>query len=550
MSKRWLIAPAEPALQQSLGRELSLPPLVAQVLINRGYRDAESARAFLHPQLRHLRDPFELPGMTAAVQRVLLAITGKERIVIYGDYDVDGITSSALLARVLRAAGAHVDNFLPHRMDEGYGLSADGLARCLKEYRPQLLIAVDCGTSSRDEIAELCRQGVDVIVLDHHEPPAQLPECILVNPKCVAGSEPLASVGVAFKLAHALLKRQRDLAIDLREHLDLVAVGTVADLVPLTGENRILVRAGLERLSATSKAGLRALMNVCAVPARVTPYHIGFRLGPRLNAAGRLGDAMAALELLLTEDEGRAMELAEMLHAHNSERQQIEEGVTRDALAQVAAISGDDVLVLNNPTWHIGVIGIVASRVMQAHYRPTVVIGEGGKGSCRSIAGFSIVAALAQCADILVRFGGHEMAAGLSIEAGKIEELRRRLNAGVGQIDLERTLRVDAVARLEELDEALCAGLDLLEPCGQGNPTPVFAATGLRQRSLPRVLKKKHLKFFVTDPAGTDAEVLWWGRADAELPELMDLAFVPECQTFRGETTVQLIARDVRLHEG
>ena len=267
MTKRWVIAEPEPALTQTLARELRLAWPLAQVLANRGYRDAETAKRFLNPQLRQLGDPFDLPEMTLAVERILAAIKKKERIVIYGDYDVDGVTSSALLQRVLQTAGATVTNFLPHRMDEGYGLSPDGIARCLKEREPQLLVAVDCGTSSVREIADLRKHQIDTIVLDHHEPPEQLPRCVaLVNPKRLDGSPlgALASVGVSFKLAHALLKCDRQLSgrIDLREHLDLVAVGTVADIVPLTGENRILVRTGLERLPHTQKIGLRALMDV------------------------------------------------------------------------------------------------------------------------------------------------------------------------------------------------------------------------------------------------------------------------------------------------
>ena len=341
--------------------------------------------------------------MTAAVDRVLSAIEKQERIVIYGDYDVDGVTSSALLLRVLLAAGAVVDNFLPHRMDEGYGLSRDGLARCLKEYKPALLMAVDCGTSSCEEIAELKQQGIDTIVLDHHEPPPRLPDCVaLVNPKAANDRDahsttPLASVGVSFKLAHALLKRDHRLAekIDLREHLDLVAIGTVADIVPLTGENRILVKAGLERLPQTRKIGLRALLDVADVPEKVSPYHIGFRIGPRLNAAGRLADAMAALELLLTDDRDRAGKLAKLLDEHNAERQRIEEKIVGAAILQARQFADDQVLVLADESWHVGVIGIVASRITQEFYRPSVVIGQGGKGSCRSISGFSIIGALA-----------------------------------------------------------------------------------------------------------------------------------------------------------
>lgn len=545
MNRRWFIAPVEPALQQTLARELSLPVAIAQVLINRGHRDPSGARTFLNPQLRQLNDPFKLPDMEAAVER----IRAGGRIVIYGDYDVDGVTSSALLTRVLRDIGATVANFLPHRMDEGYGLNADGIVRCAREHKPDLLIAVDCGTSSRDEIAGLKKNGVDVIVLDHHVPPEKLPDCAVVNPKRSDG-EPLASVGVAFKLAHALLKQDRQLGLDLRDHLDLVALGTVADLVPLTGENRILVRAGLERLPGTAKVGLRALMEVADVTGKVSPYHIGYRLGPRLNAAGRLGDAMAALELLLTEDGARAAQLAKMLNDHNAERQRIEEHIVKEALALAAKRPDDRVLVLANDNWHIGVIGIVASRVTQEFHRPTVVIGKDGKGSCRSITGFSIVGALAGCADLLRRYGGHEMAAGLSVASGKIGELRRRLNEHAGRVlsaeDMLRVVRVDTVVRLDELDADFFEALDRLEPCGQDNPSPTFGALGVQLRGAPRVVGKKHLKFHITD-GDTTVEAIWWGRADVELPVgKMDIAFMPEWNEFRGERSVQLKVRDVR----
>lgn len=573
--KHWVIAKPEPALARTLADALPVAPSVAQVLINRGYRDPAEAGRFLNPQLRQLGDPFELPDMEAAVDRVLAAIDRRERIIIYGDYDADGVTSSALLLRVLRAAGADVENFLPHRMDEGYGLSQDGMARCLKEHEPRLLIGVDCGTSSVHEIADLKKRGVDTIVLDHHEPPEKLPECVaLVNPKIVAANlvrggvkkpraglaatTSLASVGVSFKLAHALLKRERRLAeaIDLREHLDLVAVGTVADIVPLTGENRILVKSGLERLPHTTKVGLRALLDVADVPDKVSPYHIGFRLGPRLNAAGRLADAMAALELLLTEDAARADELARLLDEHNAERQQIEERITAEALAQARQCETDRVIVLANPEWHAGVIGIVASRISQQRYRPTVIIGRDGKGSCRSVSGFSIVDALSKCASVLEKFGGHEMAAGLSIEAQKIGALRRLLNEHAARVlkdeDLQPRIHIDAVVGLDELDEEFFAQLERLEPCGQDNPEPTFAALGVRLRGAPRVVGADHLKFFVTDPdTGVGAEAIWWKMAERELPNgPMDVAFNAELHEYRGEQTVQLRVRDVRTEKG
>jgi len=571
--KRWVIAESDPTLSQTLAQALHLPKSLAQVIINRGFRDAVSAERFLDPQLRQLADPFALPDMAAATDRILDAIKRKEKITIYGDYDVDGVTSSALLARVLNAAGATVTNFLPHRMDEGYGLSVDGIERCLGEHAPQLLVAVDCGTSSAREIVDLKRRGVDVIVLDHHEPPAELPECVaLVNPKTVGrasvplGSEKehgrdaratyLASVGVSFKFAHALQKRGRERglkwaeALDLREHLDLVAVGTVADVVSLVGENRSLVKAGLDRLPKTDKVGLRALLEVANVRDEVEPYHIGFRIGPRLNAAGRLGDAMAALELLLTGDAARAMELARMLNDHNAERQRIEEQTIEQAMAQAAERPDDRVLVLADDEWHVGVIGIVASRIAQEFYRPTVVIGRDGKGSCRSISGFSIVEALHECAPLLERFGGHEMAAGLSVKDGNIPPLRRALNEVAARRltaeDLLPRVMIDAVARLEDLDEDFLANLDRFEPCGQDNPTPAFVVQGMRLRGAPRTIGKNHLKFFVTD-GETTTEAVWWGAAGRELPAgQLEVAFHAELHEYGGRQNLRLKVKDIR----
>ncbi len=543
-----------------LARELHLATPLAQVLVNRGLRDPEPAAQFLNPQLRHLGDPFDLPQMAAAVDRILRAIEKQERIVVYGDYDVDGVTSSALLQLVLRAAGATVNNFLPHRMDEGYGLTEDGIARCLKSHQPQLLLAVDCGTSSVREIADLKERKVDTIVLDHHEPGKKLPECTaLVNPKCAASGDAaysyFASVGVSFKLAHALLKRDRRLSdrIDLRDHLDLVAIGTVADVVPLVGENRILVKAGLERLPHTQKIGLRALMDVAAVLGEVSPYHIGFRIAPRLNAAGRLADATAALELLLTDDASRAKELATLLDNHNSERQRIEERIVEEAMAIARTQDQDRVIVLAGKGWHVGVIGIVASRIQQEFYKPTIVISvedEMGKGSCRSVAGFSIVGALQHCAPLLERFGGHEMAAGLSVKAGNIDPLRQKLNEfaakALTEDDLQPRLNIDAVVTLDDLDADFFEQLTRLEPCGPENPTPVFAVEGVQLRGAPRVVGKNHLRFNVTD-GFVSAQAIWWGKGDFELPRgKFDLAFIPELNEYRGVENVQLKVRDIR----
>ncbi|NQU12461.1 DHH family phosphoesterase [bacterium] len=593
--KRWLIASADDSRVARLARTLSVPVPLAQVLVNRGYPDPESARRFLNPRLANLSDPYALPDMTPAVERLLLAVARHEPVVIYGDYDVDGLTATALLTRVFAAAGLTVSPFLPHRVDEGYGLSADGLSRCLTDHQPKLLVAVDCGTTAVREIDHLRQNGVDVIVVDHHEPGPELPCCAaVVNPKRgtaagVSGSagaspsherqrsglreseapaEPcpgLASVGVAFKLAHALQKRGRDLGqpwaaqFDLRDYLDLVAVGTVADLVPLTGDNRILTRAGLERLAATRSAGLRALQQVAAVPARVTPYHIGFRIGPRLNAAGRLADATVALELLLTDDPTRAAVLAEQLDRHNAERQRIEQRIlaaARGAVARDWDPARDRVLVLAGQDWHLGVVGIVAARLVQEHYRPAVVLGiEGdeGRGSCRSIPGFSIVEALAACADLLEAHGGHAMAAGLTVKTGRIDELRRRLNAQAAAVlaeeDLQPAVRIDATVSLCEIDEAFVRAAERFEPCGPSNPAPVFAVQNVAGRGRPRRLGKDHLRFTVSDGAAS-CPAVWWGGAAQGLPRgPMDVAFVAELDDYWGEPVVQLKVRDVREAE-
>jgi len=550
MNKRWLIPKTESPLAETFSRELGLSRPLALTLVRRGYRDTQAAERFLQPRLRQLADPFTMPDMNVAVTRITHALARRERIVIYGDYDVDGLTSSALLTRLLRAVGGEVAWFLPHRVDEGYGLSRDGIARCLRERAPQLLVAVDCGTNSTAEIHALREQGIDTIILDHHELSTALPGSVaLVNPKR-GNEEPLASVGIVFKLAHALLKTHRQWDLDLREYLDLVALGTVADVVPLVDDNRILVKKGLEQLARTNKTGLRALMNIAGVADPVTPYHIGFRLGPRLNAAGRLADASAALELLLTDDETRATELAERLHRQNAQRQQIEEQILQEALAQAEQQREARVLVLSHPDWHIGVIGIVAARVAQEFYRPCVVIGADGKGSCRSIPGFSIVAALNECAPLLERFGGHEMAAGLTVRPENVSNVCQRLNEiaarCLSEEDRIPTVTIDAVVRLAELDTEFFASLDKLEPCGPANPTPVFMVRDVHVRGAPRIVGGKHLRFAVTDGA-TTAAAIWFGGGQAALPSgAMDVAFTAELETFGGVPTVSLRVRDVR----
>ena len=473
MKFRWTLAPPQPLLARQLASRLKISPLLAQCLLNRGFSEPAAIDNFLAPRLKDLADPFLLPNMAAAVGRLFHAREQNEPLVIFGDYDVDGVTSTALLVEVLRALGWRVEFYLPNRMDEGYGLSADGVENCLEKFPVKLLLAVDCGSTAVETIARLRERGVDVIVLDHHQVSNPAPAAVaLVNPQLASAFEignrkseignfqELCSAGLAFKLAHALVKRGREMNLpgaaefDLKPLLDLVALGTIADIVPLIGENRILVSAGLERLSATQRPGLVALKQVAQCPPQLGTYEVGFQLAPRLNAAGRLETAEEALHLVLAPDLKTAMPLAQELDLRNRERQKIERGISDEAIGIVRSkfdAQKDFVIVEGQLLWHIGVVGIVASRVLQQFYRPTFIIGgEGGtwRGSGRSIAGFDLAAALRECDDLLIRHGGHAMAAGVTIQPEQLDAFRARLNElarrSLQPEDLQPPLRLDA----------------------------------------------------------------------------------------------------------
>jgi len=571
MKFRWTIAPSQPLLAGQLSSKLKIAPLLAQCLVNRGFSDLPIIEHFLQPRLKNLSDPFLLPNMTAAVDRLFHARECEETMVIFGDYDVDGVTSTTILVEVLRALGWKLEFYLPHRMDEGYGLSADGVENCLKKFPGvKLLLAVDCGSTAVETIRSLRERNVDVIVLDHHQVSDPLPEAVaLVNPQvgvqASAGAfTELCSAGLAFKLAHAVVKRGRDTGLsgaaeyDLRPLLDLVALGTIADLVPLTGENRILVSAGLERLNVTQRAGLIALKQVAQSPQKLGTYDVGFQLAPRLNAAGRLETAEDALHLLLAKTVGEALPLAQKLDTCNRERQKIERGIVDEVVGAIRAKFDPQnhfVIVEGQLLWHIGVVGIVASRVLQEFYRPTIIIGGEGsewRGSGRSIAGFNLAGALRECGDLLVRHGGHAMAAGLSIESGKIDLLRARLNAlarkHLKPEDLQPPLRLDAEVGLDEIHFDMLAELDRLKPVGQGNPSVQFFARNVTHaRPLQRMgAEKQHVKMLLTDGAAKH-EAVWWNGGDGLLPVgKFDVAFVPQVNEFNGNRTVQLKVLDWR----
>ena len=573
MKFRWTLAPSQPLLAGQLAASLKISPLLAQCLLNRGHSEPGEIENFLTPRLKNLADPFLLPNMAAAVERLFRAREQSEPLVIFGDYDVDGVTSTALLVEVLRSLGWMVDFYLPNRMDEGYGLSADGVENCLKKFPVKLLLAVDCGSTAVETIAWLRERGVDVIVLDHHQFSNPAPAAVaLVNPQLSTfNPQPstlfteLCSAGLAFKLAHALIKRGRKIGLpgaadfDLRPLLDLVALGTIADLVPLIGENRILVTAGLEKLNTTNRAGILALKQVAQSPEKLGTHDVGFQLAPRLNAAGRLETAEEALHLILAKTLATALPLAQNLDLRNRERQKIEKTIVEEVVGVVRSkfdAQKDFVIVEGQLLWHIGVVGIVASRVLSEFYRPTIIIGgENGemRGSGRSIAGFDLAAALRECDDLLVRHGGHAMAAGLSIAPEKIDLLREKLN-GLAHLrlkpeDLQPPLRLDAEVGLGEINLESLAELEKLKPTGQGNPSVQFCARCVTHgRPLQRMgADKQHVKLWVTDGARTH-EAVWWNGGDKSLPVgRFDLAFAPSVNEFNGRRAVQLKVLDWSL---
>ena len=533
--------------------------MVATCLINRGIVTTEAADAFLDPRLRSLSDPMLLPDIRLAIDRLFLARERNEPLVIFGDYDVDGVTSTAILTEVFTTLGWQCSQYLPHRRDEGYGLSQAGVENCLARHPTSLLLAVDCGSTAVDPIGWLNSRGVDVLVLDHHQLSDPLPPALaLVNPlrSPDAAIAPFCSAGLAFKLAHALIKHGRELGLvgfdtyNLKPLLDLVALGTIADLVPLIGENRILVHAGLERLDSTSRVGLQALKRVSRTRSPMGVYEVGFQLGPRLNAAGRLETAEDALRLLLCDRESEAQSLAEVLDLQNRERQEVEKRIAQEAGERVRNHfdpERDLVIVEGDASWHIGVVGIVASRVLREFQRPTLILGGDGtlwRGSGRSISGFDLAGALRDCSDLLEKHGGHAMAAGLSIDPARLEAFRLRINGLARERlrpeHLQPEVRIDASIPLRSLSLPMVADLRRLEPFGMGNPVVQLAVRGLSHARPPQRLKEQHWKFWVTD-GGTPVETVWWGAGDRPVPEgRFDLAVIPEAGDYGGRRFLQL----------
>ena len=561
MRHRWVLAPAE-ELNGGLipWSQICESECIARLLSRKGFSQVEEVNAFLRPRLSSLSDPFLLPQLETAVERLLRAVDRRERVVLFGDYDVDGVTSLALLWEMLSALGAAAALFLPLRMEEGYGLSRESVQRCLEQHEPELLIAVDCGTSSQAQIAELKHRGVDVIVLDHHEPQSDLPECVaLVNPKTDPQSifHYLCSVGIVFKLCHALLKARPVEAFDLRQRLDLVALGTVADIVPLEGENRLFVQRGAIEITRSCRPGLRKLIEVASVHPPILAEDIGFRLGPRLNSAGRLTTAEKSLRLLLTRDETEAAALAQFLDKQNQERQEVEKQILAASEEQIGAEFDsvrDAAIVVSADGWHPGVLGIVASRIVRRYHRPAVVIGFDenglGKGSARSIEGLHLVKALEACSGYLEKFGGHEMAAGLTIRRNKIvefaEAFRMASRQQLSNDDLQPELRLDHELQLSQLTVGLLEWHEKLQPFGNSNPQPLFLARGVEPAAPPRPVNDKHLVLRLRQGNACRRAIYFEGAAEPVPPAPWDVAFRIRPDDYDGERLVGMQVQAIR----
>ena len=569
MEKRWRVQNPDVARVKMLAQTLGVSPVVAHLLVVRGYAGEESARKFLKPAREHLHDPSLLLGMNDAVRRILRAIEQGEKILVYGDYDVDGTTGTVVMRKALKLLGAKTGYHVPHRFTEGYGIQQPALEKAKAEGF-KLVISVDCGIRAHEPLHWAMDNGLDVIVTDHHLPDEDEgapPAYCVLNPNqkgCRYPDKNLAGVGVAFKLAHALLRESgKENLVD--GFLKMVAIGTVADVAQLTGENRAIVALGLNDLPKAKNLGLRALMDVAGFnqESKMTAFDLGFRIGPRINAAGRMDAARAVVELFETNDEDEAARLAQHLDSRNRERQQVQREIVKLALEEwehngdkrqkhAAIIAGDN--------WHRGVIGIAASKIAEKLYRPCVVIsfeGDDGHGSGRSIEAYHLLEGLTACGDLFDKFGGHSHAAGLGIKRENIAEFRRRLNEHAATYlsdeDLIPSIDIDAELKPETFSLDLVQELKVLEPFGAGNPQPVFMTKNFRMPFESRILKDRHLKFRLMGADGRQHDAIWWDGIEhldgqtLQAGSRIEAAYTLEANTWQGTTRLQLIVKDLKI---
>ncbi len=579
----WDVKPFWPERQQ-LAEKLSIPEIIIQLLYNRGITDPKEVQKFLQPSLSDLVEPARLIGVEKAVKRIRKAIAGDERIMIYGDYDVDGITGVSILWHCLKLAGKEVEYYVPHRIDEGYGLNEEAIKQLASE-GVDVMITVDCGISAVHEAQVAKECGIDLIITDHHQMADQLPEAFaIVHPGLEGQDYPnqnLCGAAVAFKLAWAIAQEfsgHQKVSPEFRQFLvnatSLVALGTIADVVPLIGENRVLTRFGLSGLAHSENVGVAALVQACGLDGeKIDSTDIGFKLAPRLNAAGRMGHARLAIDLFTKSNPLKAREIATYLESQNKLRQKVEKDITNQAVEQFKSLGMDNGehygLVLAGENWHGGVIGIVASRIVDKYHCPTFVISiEDGvaKGSGRSIPGFNLYQALQHCSEHLIEFGGHHMAAGIKIDVSKIDAFRATFNEYVKDSILEeklvRTIHIDAEATIRQLDIKMVEMIDRLAPFGQGNPHVLLVAKDLKLASPPKTMGKKgdHLQMMVASKSDENPQLgpgrmiraVGFGKAKWEKKlvdaESFDLVFEPKINRFNGNTSVEIIAEDIIFH--
>jgi len=571
------------AVQQGarLASVLGIPAPVGRVLWARGYREPSQAERFLEPRFEHLPNPFELKGIEAAVSRLQRALAQGERVCVYGDYDVDGVTSTALLVSVLRKLGGNVEFYVPHRLVEGYGLNVRALEK-LAARGTRLVVSADCGVTAVTEIDAAAKLGLDVVVIDHHTASQDLPRALAIlnphQPGCTFPGRELAAVGVAFHLLLALRKRLREAGWfasrpepNLREVLDLVALGTIADVVPLTGPNRVLVHFGLKELARGARVGVLALKSVAQLAGEVTAGDVGFKLGPRINAAGRLDDASVGVRLLLSEDPREARALAEQLDRANAERQDLQVRIANEAIAHAEKLGPPEArrtLVVSSSGWHVGVVGIVAARLVERFHRPALVIAEEGgvaKGSGRSVEGFHLYDALARCAHHLTKFGGHKHAAGVTLDTGRISDFAEALEAegreALDPAQLSARLRIDAELHPREVRMELASQLRRLAPFGAGNPEPVFFCRELAAHEVRLLPDKKgtgpgHLKLRlgeagprVSEEESIALEAIGFNLGGTVLAvgTRLDAAFQLTVDSWNGSERLQLKVKDMKI---
>ncbi len=568
MKKHWHLKAYNPESATALAEVLDISPVTARILASRGLETPDSANNFLAPSLSGMLDPFMMADMKQAVTRLVRVRQQDEPVCIYGDYDVDGITATALLVSAFSAMGIRANYHIPHRMEDGYGLNREALQQ-LADQGYHLVISVDCGVTAVEE-ARLCREiGLDLIITDHHQPLEQLPDAVAVlnphRPDCPYPFKGLAGVGVAFCLLVALRSSLRELGLlngnepDLRQWLDLVALGTIADMVPLTGQNRLLVSAGLQRMGDGCRTGLAALKSVSGIKGPVSGGQVGFRLAPRLNAAGRLESALPGVELLLTNDPAKAARLAQDLDTANIERQQVERRIFDEAEALMQLNGWSDQrfsIVLCSPFWHPGVVGIVASRLVERYFRPAILIAQneegGGKGSGRSIPGFHLLDALHASSSHLLRYGGHKAAAGLTVKTDELEAFTTAFEQiaalQLADADLTPVLTIDAELAMDDLSLGLVKEIERLAPFGIGNAEPTLLMRNLRVLEA-RTVGEGHLKMRLEKDTKI-IPAIGWRMAGGPVPTMIDLAGTPEIDTWGGTERLQMRIKGIRPVEG